>query len=68
MVGYSSWLRGDTANVLGREIGAWVRVPPLPPNETQDIQPPRGVFWVMLIEYQTIIVMAECSINAVRHN
>ena len=22
-------------------------------NETQDIQPPRGVFWVALIEYQS---------------
>ena len=36
--------------------------------ETHDIQPPRGVFRVMLIEYQTVIVMAECSINAVRHS
>ena len=34
----------------------------------RDIQPPRGVFWVAQIEYQTVIIMAECSINAVRHN
>ena len=37
-------------------------------NEIQDIQPPRGVFRVALIEYQTVIVMAEYSINAVKHN
>ena len=36
--------------------------------ETHDIQPPRGVFRVMLIEYQAVIVMAEYSINAVRHS
>ena len=36
--------------------------------ETRDIQPPRGVFRVAQIEYQTVIIMAERSINAVRHN
>ena len=34
----------------------------------RDIQPPRGVFWVAQIEYQTVIIMAERSINAVRQN
>ena len=32
-----------------------------------DVQPPRGVLWVMLIEHKTVIVMAECGINAVMH-
>lgn len=36
--------------------------------ETHDIQPPRGVFRVAQIEYQTVIVMTEYSINAVRYN
>lgn len=29
---YSSWLRGGTANALGREIDAWVRIPFFPPK------------------------------------
>lgn len=30
-------------------------------------KPPRGELWIALISYKTIIVMAECGINAVRH-
>ena len=30
-------------------------------------KPPRGELWVILISYKTIIVMAECAINGVRH-
>ena len=34
----------------------------------RDIQPPRGVFWVAQIEYQTVINMTECNFNVVRYN
>ena len=30
-------------------------------------KPPRGELWVMLISYKTIVDMAECAINGVRH-
>lgn len=30
-------------------------------------KPPRGELWVALISYKTIIVMAECTTNGVRH-
>ena len=30
-------------------------------------KPPRGELWIALISYKTIIVMAECGINAVKH-
>lgn len=33
----------------------------------QVTKPPRGELWIALISYKTIIVMAEYSINAVRH-
>lgn len=34
---YSSWLRGGTANALGREIGAWVQVPFSPPTKRKGV-------------------------------
>lgn len=30
MESYSSWLRGSPAKGLGREIDAWVQIPPTP--------------------------------------
>ena len=36
-------------------------------NGVLDVQPPRGILRVILIEHKTVIVMAECAINGVMH-